>query len=336
MDLVTVIQKTLQLIHNSPWVSVLTLCLGLMLGVALALSDWKSKLTLTSIITALASLLGPVTKEKYEIAEGIFQKYQLIRPILVGLNIAAVTFVCLIAISTVVVFVSNYISRSRQQDPETLTITIKRSLTILSSGLHQYVINSPDVRAKNKIASLERDKDITSELFKRLVNEVRDTESSAKHFQDAMESAGRYLLHSLFGDGPELSQYRLAFFEKVADKLEYRLTVNNHDWTSHSEQGFALNGSFMGEAIRARKPLVYPRDKKRKMKYEVRSDCRYKSFIAVPIPRGAAAQACVGVLTIDYVGEDSVFTEEKIEIILAFAQMLYAFYFKNFPIKQAA
>jgi hypothetical protein len=150
-----------------------------------------------------------------------------------------------------------------------------------------------------------------------------------------MESAGRYLLHSLFGDGPELSQYRLAFFEKVADKLEYRLTVNNHDWTSHSEQGFALNGSFMGEAIRARKPLVYPRDKKRKMKYEVRSDCRYKSFIAVPIPRGAAAPACVGVLTIDYVGEDSVFTEEKIEIILAFAQMLYAFYFKNFPIKQA-
>lgn len=335
MDLFTAIQQTLHLIHSSPWVSVLTLCLGLMLGVALALSDWKSKLTLTSIITALASLLGPVTKEKYEIAEGIFQKYQLIRPILVGLNIAAGTFVCLIAIGTIVVFVSNYIARRRQQDPEALTIAIRRCLTILSSGLHQYVINSPDVQARNKIASLERDKDITSELLKRLVNEVRDTNSSSQHFQDTMEAAGRYLLHSLFGDGPELSQYRLAFFEKVGDKLEYRLTVNNHDWTSHSEQGFSLHGSFMGEAIKARKPLVYPRDKKRKMKYEVRSDCRYKSFIAVPIPRGASAQACVGVMTIDYVGDDSVFTEEKTEIILAFAQMLYAFYFKNFPTKSA-
>src|SRR5207249_3138596 len=105
-------------------------------------------------------------------------------------------------------------------------------------------------------------------------------------FHDVVEATGRSLLQLVFGEGPDLQHFRMAIFLLDGDRrqLLYSVAINQGDWTAHSGNGFAMDTSFAGEAIKQDKPLVYPRDKTRKVPYEERKATRYKSFIVIPVP----------------------------------------------------
>lgn len=316
-------------IHPHPLVGSIALLGGVFLGLGLACSNWKSKLAMGSMITAAVSFIGSLTTDKWAIVEKVVNETFLLTPVLLLLNIAFVTFVILIGIGTFTVFVSNYISAKRKGDPEALVLSTKRALTVLSSGLREYVTESPDIVARNKIKELESSNDVLEVLYKILVAESSSTSHSKQHFEDVIAAAGRTLLQTVFGEGAELSHYRLAFFLVQGDRLEYCVTVNNNDWTAHSRNGFDIAKCFMGEALKRDQPLIFPKDKARKVSFDKRRDSRYQSFIAVPVPCGMGNNAHVGIVTVDYTGTDEVFTEKRRDLLFAFSQLVFCFYKLN-------
>lgn len=316
-------------VHPHPLVASATILVGLLIGLALALSDWKSKFTIGSIVAAGGSGVASFTGEKFAVVRQFIEGTFLLTPLLLALNLALVMFLGSLLCGTAVIFTVGYVSAHRRNDPEAFVRASRRAFAVFGGGLYGYITAPPELAAANRIRELEEHKDFLALLNKTLVREVAGSLRSVQHFNDSIEAIGRTLLRHVFGDGPDLQRYRMAFFTLKNDRLEYMLAINNHDWTSHSMVGFEVSECFMGQALKADRPMVYPRDRKRRAPYVERKGSRYKSFVALPIPCGLGATRHVGVVTIDYTGSHEVFTDLRTEALFAFGQLLCTFYQLN-------
>jgi len=315
-------------IHPNPLVAPAVLLVGLVLGLALAFSDWRSKLTIGSIIGTAVGSLGSVTVERVAVLQQVLDSSGMIKPLLLGLSVAFASLLIALVGGAAIVFAWNYVEGKRAGDPEAFLRAGRRGFTIFSTGLHSYTTASPDLVAANEITDLRTHQDVRTVLFKTLLAEAANPQRSEQHFRDVMESTARLVLMTAFGEKPDLQHFRLAFFRRTGARLEYQLTVNNRDWTAHSMRGFDEGSSFVGSALKEDRPLVYPRDKKRRS-YEKRKASRYKSFVAMPVPCGEGTGKHVGAITVDYTGAPEAFTERRIETLFSLAQLFYAFYLMN-------
>jgi hypothetical protein len=202
-------------------------------------------------------------------------------------------------------------------------------VTLFGHGVLHYATTAPDLLGQARINELERRNDALWLLQKTLVKEVVGESRGRAHFVDIVTTLGHLVIQHTFGDGTDLQHYRMAFFEKRGDRLEYLVTVNNGDWTAHSMVGFNVTDSFMGEALSQRKPLIYPRDKKWRSKFVKRQSARYNSFIAIPVPCDNSQEAQIGILTVDTVEKDGVFSASRVESLVAFSQLIAALYALN-------
>lgn len=319
----------LQLIHPNWLVATTAIVCGVVLGIALALSDWKSKFTIGSIVATTSSAIASITAEKVKALKEFLASTTLLTPLLCGLDIAIVTFLCTLVAGASLVFLVKYLPAKRAGDPEAFLRAVRFGVVVFGSGLHRYITAPPDLAARNKIRALETHRDVICLITKTLSREVAEPLHSHQHFDDSVAAIGRLLLQVAFGDGADLQHFRMAFFERRDDQMEYRIAINNGDWTAHSMKGFAVKGSFVGEAIRLDRPMIYPRDKKWGVAFSKRSKVRYKSFVALPVPCGRGADANVGAITVDYTGADDVFTELRIEELFALTQLIHSFYLLN-------
>jgi hypothetical protein len=319
----------LQLIHPNWLVATTAIVCGVVLGIALALSDWKSKFTVGSIVTTISSAIASITAEKVKALKDFLASTTLLPPMLCGFDIAIVTFLFTLITGALLVFVVKYLPAKRAGDPEAFVRAVRSGVAVFGSGLHRYITAPPDLAARNKIRALEKHRDIICLISKTLAREVAEPLHSQQHFDDSVSAIGRLLLQTAFGDGPDLQHFRMAFFERQGDRIEYRIAINNGDWTAHSMKGFTVKGSFIGEAVRLDRPLVYPRDKKWGVAFSKRSKVRYKSFVALPVPCGRGAEENVGAITVDYTGTDDVFAELRIEELFALTQLIHSFYLLN-------
>jgi len=320
----------LQSIHPNPLVALATVLFGLTLGIALALSDWKSKFAIGGIVTTVTGSITTLTSEKVAVVKEFLESSALLTPILYCLNIALGMFVLTLVSGIGVVFVVNFILSKRRSDPEAFVKSVRRAVAILGSGLYQYVTAQPDLLATNKIKELEKHADTLSLIQNTLANEICTNSSpTTQHFKDSVDALGRLLLQHSFGESPDLQNYRMAFFQRQGNRLEYMVAINNRDWTAHSMKGFDLERSFVGLAIKLNRPLIYPKDKKLRTPFVKRKGSRYKSFLAIPVPCGQTDMINVGAITIDYVGEQSVFTDLRVNEVFAFSQFVHALYLLN-------
>jgi hypothetical protein len=318
----------LNAIHPNTLIAVGTILFGLILGFALALSDWKSKFTIWGIITTVTGSLASVTSEKIAVVKQFIEGSSLLTPILYCLNIALGIFLLSLLSSTIIVFIANFLKYKRTNDSEALVKSTRRAFMIFGSGLYRYVTAQPDLVAINKINDLEKHINVLALMQKTMVSEVRCDQHSEQHFMDSIDTAGRFILEHSFGESPKLQNYRMAFFERKSDRLEYLIAINNQDWTSHSMKGFDINKSFMGQAILSNRPLIYPKDKKFRAPFSKRKGV-YKSFIVMPVPCSQSNIINIGAITVDYTGKDSVFTELRIRELFALAQLVYVLYILN-------
>jgi len=319
----------LDAIHPDLPIAWATILCGVVFGLTLALSDWKSKLTIGSILTAGSGAIAWVTAEKVAALKAFLEGTPLIMLLIYALDFALLTFLIALLGGSMMVFAVNYIPAKRKDDPEAFVRAARRATAIFGSGLYRYVTAPPELEAANRIRDLERHKDVLELIQKTLVREVGGSARGVQHFKDSVNSIGRLLLQFSFGDSADLQHYRMAFFERRDERLEYMVAINNHDWTAHSMNGFNVADCLMGAAILRDKPMVYPRDKKRRVPYVKRRDARYKSFIAIPVPCGLGHGANVGAMTVDYTGKDATFTGLRIDELFALAQFIHSFYLLN-------
>ena len=160
--------------------------------------------------------------------------------------------------------------------------------------------------------------------LQRLVVSSRLTE---QEFKDACESLGASMLTLLFEPTGALADFRLAVFCCTTDGKGFKpiVTVNRGDWRAHSPEPLLREGSFLGSALQAGEPLVYPRQKKGQ-KFQKRGKSRWKSFLVMPVPCDSSLQRWGGI-TVDHAGGDNIFTAERIEAVRDFSrfvEMLYA------------
>jgi hypothetical protein len=289
--------------------------------------DDKADLFLLKIF--YTQLLTLPTSDKVTAVKQFLDSSALLTPGLYCLDIALGVFLLTLFGGTTVVFLTNFIPAKRDNDPEAFVKAIRRAISIFGSGLYRYVTVPPELAATNKIRDLEKHINSISLLQNTLANEVAAPQHSVQHFRDALEAAGRLLLQYSFGESPDLQQFRMAFFRRQGDRLEYMIAINNRDWTSHTMVGFDLNRSFLGLAVKRNRPLIYPKDKKLKTPFSKRKQARYKSFLALPVPCGQPDKKNIGAITIDYVGKHIVFTELRINEVFAFAQFVHALYLLN-------
>lgn len=326
------IGSVLRAIHPNPLVALCVVLFGTILGFALSLSEWRSKLGFTTIGTSLVSILTSLTADRLTTVKDFIASTALLTPILLTLNIFLATFLLSLLVSSVGVFGANLVRGRRAGDREAWAKAVRKGVAIFGNGILHYATHSPDRVAEARIKELSTLNDILWLIHKFLVAEVAAAAHGREHFIDEVKALGHMLLQHTFGDGTDLQHYRMAFFERRGDRLEYLVTVNNGDWTSHSGQGFDIATSFMGEAIRRRMPLVYPKDKKwQRVPYAKRKRARYKSFIAIPTPCDHSVDECIGVLTVDSTNNHEVFTEPRVEGLVAFVQLVYALYLLNIP-----
>ena len=316
-------------IHPNALIALATVLFGLILGIALALSDWRSKFAIGGIIGTFAGPLASLTADKVSAVKQFIDSSTLVTPLLYCLNIALGMFVLTLVGGTSVVFLVNYLGTKRRNDPEAFIKAARRATAILGSGLYHYVTAPPELAAANKIRELEKHIDSICLLHNTLANETSTPTHSVQHFKDSVNAVGRLLLQHSFGESPDLQHFRMAFFHRQRDRLEYMVAIDNGDWTAHTMEGFDLDSSFLGIAIRENRPLIYPKDKKFRMPYAKRKQARYKSFLAVPVPCGHKDKRNIGAITIDYTGKHTIFTELRINEAFAFAQFVFALYLLN-------
>lgn len=316
-------------IHPNPLVALATVLCGLILGMALALSNWKSKLTIGGIATAASGAVTSISAEKFAALKQFIEGTTLLTPLLYGLDIAMSVFLVALGASTCFVFSVNFIRNKRRDDPEAFVKAARRAVSVFGSGLYAYAIAPPDLVSANKISELEKHTYVLRLLQKTLVHEIALQSHSLQHFMDSFDAVGRLLLQFSFGDGPDLQHFRMAFFERRGDRLEYLKAINNRDWTAHSMVGFDVTRSFMGYAISLDRPIVYPKDKKWNVPFSKRKSVRYKSFIILPVPCGQSGISNLGAITVDYTGNASVFTDRRIDELFALSQLVQAMYLLN-------
>lgn len=316
-------------IYPNPLVAWLTFLIGIVLGIGIALSEWRTKAGFGALFTGGASILASLTSDKLSAVKAFVASTTLLTPLLYCLNITIIVFLTVLIGGSMIVFGVNYVPARRRNEPEAAVKAWRAAFDAFCGGLHRHVMASPDLTARNRIRELETNATILSLINQLMAREVANPNRSERHFLDEVEATGRYLLRHLFGDDATLQHYRMALFARKGERLEYWVVVNNGDWTAHSQIGFNLASSFAGEAITRDRPLIYPRDKKFRTKFTKRKYARYKSFIAIPVPCRVQAQPAIGVLTVDYTGTDKVFTEARIEALFAFSQLIHALYLLN-------
>jgi hypothetical protein len=321
----------LESINSDTLLTIAMILLGLTIGIALAFSDWKSKFTIIGIITPFLGFVTSITAERIQAVKLFIESSILISPALLCLNIALGTFLLTLIISSCVVFWINFIPRKRKNEPDAFYKAMRRAIVVLGRGLYHYVTVSPELAANTKIQELEKHIDIISLIHNTLFKEVSYNKHThnRQHFIDSVNALARVILNRSFNDSLDLQKFRLAFFQQQGDRLEYMVTVNNGDWTAHSMQGFKLNDSFVGFALKENRPLKYPKDKRIGTPYVKRKHSRYKSFIVVPVPCSQKNISNIGAITVDYIDKDEVFTELRIDELFAFAQFIYALYLIN-------
>ncbi len=322
--------------HENVLIVVFCVAVGMIAGIAMAISDWRSKLGFTTILSAGYTAITQWSKDDFKNIKNVISETGAISPLFVALNSALLTLFLVLFAAFVAVFTINLWNGKRNGDPHFFVTALKRGFSVVAAGLWSYHGDSPDIKSRREIDKLERrvlimDNTISIiEVFIRnLANETISNKKSRQHFVDVMEAQCSFLLTHMCGEGPGFEKFRLAIFEKSGNLLEYLVTTHKNVWTGHSKVGFAIDKCFMGKALEYDRPLIYPKEKKRKFPFEKRENARYNSFIVVPIPCGYGRDAHVGVLTLDYVGDDKIFDETKRNILIAFSQVIYAFYILN-------
>lgn len=317
-------------IHADDAIRLLAVLVGVVIGMSLAFSDWRSNFTIGGIFATLAGAISTPIINNVETVQRIVEQSGIVRPAIMTLNIALMTFLTLIFSGALVVFFASYIPARRSGDPEASYTAWRLALSALMGGLNKYALVPPHVEAANTIRDLEKHNNIIQTIQRVLAQECTSSARSFQHFKDTVEATGRVLLQFCFGDSASLQHYRMAIFESRAGKLEYLVAINNRDWTAHSMRPFDATNCVMGEAIAQNRPLVYPRNRKWRTKYAKRPGTRYRSFVAIPIPCGPGAPGSnIGALTVDFTGADAVFTDRRIAELYAFAQLVHSLYVLN-------
>lgn len=316
-------------IHPIALVALLALMLGGSLGVALALSEWRSRLGISTLVSSTLGTTASLTAPKIAVLRDIFATLSLVTPILVVFTALFLSFWAMLLVGGATVFVSNALRGSRAKDPNAIAAAGKKAVTLFGNGILHYATNNPERAAEARLAEFKIRNTVLWLLQKTLVGEVARSRHSPSHFVDTVAALGHTMLQYCFGDDADLKHFRMAFFKLEADRLEYCVTVNNGDTTSHSGRGFVAADSFMGEALNCRQPLIYPKHRKWRGRYVKRKQARYKSFIAIPIPCDHAAGDLVGVLTVDSTEKHNVFTASRVESLVAFSQLIFALYVLN-------
>jgi hypothetical protein len=318
-------------IHPNWLVASLSILFGVSFGLALAFSNWRSKLTISGVIASATGLIPSLTPDKFEVVKGVVAETALLTPVLVALNLTFFIFLGTVIGSASIVFLTNYVTCKKAADPESFLKASRRAFTLFEGGVITYLMSNPDQLAMNRIRDLGVKTDILNVMFKTMAGEVIKNAPGAQHFRDVTEATGRVILQTTFGLGPDLGGYRMAVFllDTNKEKLEYAVSINNRDWTQHSGIGFNVSECFAGQALKQDKVLVYPRDKARKMPYVLRESTKYRSILAIPIPCTQGRDKHIGVITVDYTGKHDVFTPDRVEILFNFSQWVYAFHRLN-------
>jgi hypothetical protein len=303
--------------------------LGLILGAGLAFTKWTSSLAVGTLATSGLSTVVSFTQDKISAVRDLLQNMTIMWPVILGLNTFLVTFISTLVFGATIVFARNFYTLQRVGNPEAWAIAGQKAATLFSTGIHAYLSFDPAASIGAERQRLEKYNDVRDLFLKTLSKEIPRGSHNPEHFKDSVDALGRIVLQTIFDAGPDLQKYRMAFFLLNNDrtKLDYCVAIDNGDWTAHSLTGFTVATSFMGEALRRNQPMVYPRDKKKKVPFEERKSAGFKSFVAIPVP--CSEDKNIGVITVDYTGGQEVFTEGRIEILFGLCQVVYSLYSLN-------
>lgn len=225
------------------------------------------------------------------------------------------------------VYYSAYVEHRRQKRPDAVALAGSRAMYFLVHGvkpyLAQFSMGASDAREWFRTKRLNFHELLLLHL-RRLVVAGRVTE---REFKDACELLGASMLTLLFEPTGVMSDFRLAVFRCTPDGKQFKpiVTVNRGDWRAHSPEPLQRDGSFLGSALQAGEPLVYPRQKKGQ-KFQKRGKSRWKSFLVMPISCDPSGERW-GAVTVDHAGGDEIFTQERVEAVRDFSrfvEMLYA------------
>jgi hypothetical protein len=231
------------------------------------------------------------------------------------------------ALGSTLVYVSAYRHSRRRKLPDAVATAGSRVMYFLVHGvkpyLAQFSMGASDARESFRTKRLN----FYELLLLHLRRLVVSSKMSEREFRDACELLGASMLTLLFEPTGAMSDFRLAVFRCTPDAKQFKpiITVNRGDWRAHSPEPLQRDGSFLGSALQAGEPLVYPRDKKGQ-KFQKRGKSRWESFLVMPVPCDPAVERW-GAVTVDHAGGDSIFTQERVEAVRDFSrfvEMLYA------------
>lgn len=233
------------------------------------------------------------------------------------------------ALGSVAVYLSAYKECRRLKRPDAVALAGSRVMYFLVHGvkpyLAQYSMGASDARDSFRTKRLNLHELLLLHL-RRLVVAGKVSEQA---FKDASELLGASMLTLLFEPTGAMADFRLAVFRSTPDgkQLTAIVTVSRGDWRAHSPLPLERDASFLGSALEAGEPLVYPRDKKRR-KFQKRGKSRWKSFLVMPIPCGTSAERW-GAVTVDHAGDDSIFTQERVEAVRDYSRFVEVLYSLN-------
>lgn len=314
------------LIHNA------VMLLAVVLGIGIASVRWTSALSVTTIVTSGVGAIFNITKDRVDVLSGLFGNGVFVESVLLFSTWVSGTFLCVLLIGTVSVFGLNVYQGTQANDPDALGKAGKRAFTFFTTGIYDYVTSNPDAVTAAKIKQMESTQTLLETFLAGVTNEILLKNHGRQHFQDALNTMGRTILMTAFHESAKLEHHRMAVFmlSRDREKLEYEVRINNGNWTAHSQEGLSVAASFGGEALRMDSPLIYPRDKKVwRSHFQKRSNERYKSFIAIPIPCGQGHASHIGLLTVDSTEKAEVFSTSRVEILFNFTRVIHALHSLN-------
>lgn len=305
---------------------------AMILGIGIACVRWTSALSMTTLVTNLGGAIFNITKDRLDVLSGLFGNGVFVESILLFSTWVSGTFLFVLFLGTLSVFGLNVYQGTQANDTDTFGKAGKRAFTFFTTGIYDYVTSNPDAVTAAKIAQMESAQTLLETFLAGVSNEIQLKNHSRQHLQDALYAMGKTILMTAFHESAKLEHYRMAVFLLSSDrkKLEYEVRINSGNWTSHSQNGLDVEGSFAGEALQRDSPLIYPKDKKIwRTPFQKRPNERYKSFVAIPIPCGQGQTSQIGLLTVDSTEKDEVFTASRVEILFNFTRVIHALHSLN-------
>ncbi len=305
----------------------LLLLFGIFVGLTTVAQGWHGKTTLGGFIVWTVGQLGQLVTRQSDVAEFAKRLSSAadmwhVREAAYWLGWGAIgSGVGLLVIGSVSIFALEYARQRQQGWLDAVGLAGYRAGQYLTHGLRAYLSTySAGALEALRISNTRR------AVFGEFViaascKTIARGDRRRNVVSEQIANVGRTMLLLLFErDQTVLRDFRLAVYLVSADEQRFDLwvSVDKEDWEAHSREPLLRHGSFMGASLDEGRPLVFPRDKK-KRPFQKRGGSRWKSFLVMPLPCDTSLKK-YGAVAIDHTGNDAAFDSTRLEVVRDFTR----------------